>query len=83
MPSSAADPDAVRDTGTGPEPPATGTRHAVPIGGRPIPRELANNPDYEIIRELGGGGMGLVFLAHNRIMGRDEVLKVISRDIDR
>ena len=46
-----------------------------------IPRELAENPDYEIIRKLGSGGMGVVFLAHNRIMGRDEVLKVISREI--
>jgi serine/threonine protein kinase len=43
-----------------------------------IPVELANNPDYEIIRPLGGGGMGLVFLAHNHFMGRDEVLKIIS-----
>ena len=48
---------------------------------RPIPPELASNADYEIIRELGSGGMGLVFLAHNHIMGRDEVLKIISREI--
>ena len=46
-----------------------------------LPPELANHPDYEIIRELGRGGMGIVFLAHNRIMGRDEVLKVIGPDI--
>ena len=46
-----------------------------------LPPELANHPDYEIIRELGQGGMGVVFLAHNRIMGRDEVLKVIGPDI--
>ena len=46
-----------------------------------LPPELVNHPDYEIIRELGQGGMGVVFLAHNRIMGRDEVLKVIGPDI--
>ena len=46
-----------------------------------IPAELAGIADYEIIRKLGGGTMGLVFLAHNQIMGRDEVLKLISRDI--
>jgi WD40 repeat protein/formylglycine-generating enzyme required for sulfatase activity/serine/threonine protein kinase len=46
-----------------------------------VPPELANHPDYEIIRELGQGGMGVVFLAHNRIMGLDEVLKVIGPDI--
>ncbi len=46
-----------------------------------IPPELANNPDYNIIRPLGRGGMGAVFLAHNEIMGREEVLKVISPEI--
>jgi serine/threonine protein kinase len=47
----------------------------------PLPAELANHPDYEIIRELGRGGMGVVYLAHNRIMERDEVLKVMGHDI--
>jgi formylglycine-generating enzyme required for sulfatase activity/serine/threonine protein kinase len=46
-----------------------------------VPPELANHRDYEIIRELGHGGMGVVFLAHNRIMALDEVLKVIGPDI--
>jgi serine/threonine protein kinase len=46
-----------------------------------IPVELANHPDYEIRRELGRGGMGVVYLAHNRLMGRDEVLKVMGRQI--
>ena len=46
-----------------------------------IPAELAQHPDYKIIRELGRGGMGVVYLAHNEIMGRDEVLKVIGPDV--
>ena len=46
-----------------------------------LPLELANHADYEIIRELGHGGMGVVFLAHNRILGRNEVLKVIGPEI--
>jgi serine/threonine protein kinase len=39
---------------------------------------LAEHPDYEVIRELGQGGMGTVYLAQNRLMGRYEVLKVVS-----
>jgi serine/threonine protein kinase len=46
-----------------------------------LPAELANHPDYEIVRELGAGGMGVVFLAHNRILERDEVLKVMGPQI--
>jgi WD40 repeat protein/serine/threonine protein kinase len=46
-----------------------------------LPPELASHPDYEIRRELGRGGMGVVYLAHNRLMGRDEVLKVMDRRI--
>jgi serine/threonine protein kinase len=46
-----------------------------------ISPELISHPDYRIIRALGSGGMGLVYLAHNRITGRKEVLKVISRDV--
>jgi serine/threonine protein kinase len=46
-----------------------------------LPPGLADHPDYEILRELGRGGMGVVYLAHNRLTGRDEVLKVIGRHI--
>jgi serine/threonine protein kinase len=46
-----------------------------------LPPGLANHPDYEIKRELGRGGMGVVYLAHNTMMGRDEVLKVMGRNI--
>jgi len=52
-----------------------------PVLKNPLSAELANHPDYEIIRELGRGGMGVVYLAHNRIMARDEVLKVLGQDI--
>jgi len=56
--------------GTNPPPPA-----------ETLPPGLADHPDYEIKRELGRGGMGVVYLAHNTMMGRDEVLKVMGRHL--
>jgi serine/threonine protein kinase len=56
-------------------------RNAAATLAQPIPPELACIADYIFIRELGGGSMGSVFLAHNQIMGRDEVLKLIKRNI--
>jgi formylglycine-generating enzyme required for sulfatase activity/serine/threonine protein kinase len=46
-----------------------------------LPPGLADHPDYEIVRELGQGGMGTVYLALNRLMGRQEVLKVVSKHL--
>jgi serine/threonine protein kinase len=43
--------------------------------------DLAEHPNYEVVRELGRGGMGIVYLARNRLMDRDEVLKVMERQI--
>lgn len=60
------------------------TRAQKPAGPPPtdtLPPGLADHPDYEIKRELGRGGMGVVYLAHNLLMGRDEVLKVMGRQI--
>jgi len=43
-----------------------------------LPPGLARHPDYEVIRELGQGGMGVVYLAQNKLMKRKEVLKVVG-----
>ena len=52
-----------------------------PYRSSTLPPELVDHPDYEIVRELGRGGMGVVYLAQNRLMGRPEVLKVVGRHL--
>jgi|GEM_PF-6785760 len=56
----------------------------IPAAGaptEPIPAALANNPDYEVLRELNRGGMGVVYLARNRRMDRLECLKVVNEGL--
>jgi serine/threonine protein kinase len=43
--------------------------------------ELREHPQYEVVRELGRGGMGVVYLANNKLMDRPEVLKVVGRHL--
>jgi serine/threonine protein kinase len=43
------------------------------------PPELAALTQYQVVRELGRGGMGVVYLTHNTLMDRPEVLKVMNR----
>ncbi len=51
---------------------------ASPPAASSLPAGLADHPDYQVLRELGRGGMGVVYLAENKLMGRKEVLKVVS-----
>ena len=53
------------------------TRHSHSL----LPRELADCEQYQDIRELGKGGMGVVYVARNKLMGREEVLKVVNKSM--
>ena len=58
-----------------------GADAAAPPPAGSLPPGLADHPDYEVLRELGQGGMGVVYLAQNTLMGRLEVLKVVSEHL--
>lgn len=45
------------------------------------PPELTASGQYADVRELGAGGMGVVYLARNVLMDRDEVLKVVGKGL--
>ncbi len=52
-----------------------------PVPATGLPPGLSEHPDYLVKRELGRGGMGVVYLAENRLTGRKEVLKVMGRHL--
>ena len=43
--------------------------------------DLSAYPQYRIVRELGRGGMGVVYLVRHDAMARNEVLKVVNAEL--
>jgi tRNA A-37 threonylcarbamoyl transferase component Bud32 len=71
----------VRDARPTP-PPSGGTRSPAPVALPPdLPPELASHPRYRILRELGRGGMGVVYQARQTVMDRQVVIKVINKSL--
>jgi Protein kinase domain len=43
-----------------------------------LPEGVRDHPRYRVVREIGGGGMGTVYLAEHKLMGRTVALKTIQ-----
>ncbi len=51
-----------------------------PAGGA-IPAALADHPRYRVLKTLGGGGMGTVYLAEHKMMKRPVALKALRPEL--
>jgi serine/threonine protein kinase len=42
-----------------------------------LPSELVDHPQYKVIKKIGRGGMGVLYLVEHRVTARQEALKII------
>ena len=70
------------DSPTGPGPGSTLVMPAEPSRSSGLPQPAEKLGHYQIIRSLGGGGMGAVFEAQDLENGRRVALKVLSQTLD-
>ncbi len=66
----------------GPPNPTTYSGAGVPLPPPPgLPVALLDHPRYRVVKELGRGGMGVVYEAQHRLMDRRVALKLINRAV--
>ncbi len=56
-------------------------RATTPAPPHGLPPELADHPRFRVVRELGRGGMGVVYQAEHKMMERQVAIKVISKSV--
>jgi len=75
-------PTSMPNQSTPSDPHASAPPDGSPVPQTPsVPAALAEHPRYRVLKALGSGGMGTVYLAEHKVMKRPVALKVIRPDL--